>query len=431
MQKLRQRTENPGLGTKEDVSDFIWKLNIRIMTTVFSFVFVALLVGMTVTTISISCHILLRFFCWPKIKSSNTNHSKQSTLPLESPSFISKSASTTTTTVLPLPTLLQSNPSSSPSNSPTGQNSTINYDTRYMRSRSTSNNNISTSADKEEKQESLPYIKYSTILCVLLFTITLIFITIHHTSDLFINEDHHIGNDTFHQSFAWVIYLFWYSGRILLLSVFILRLYITFNDTVFAYSRKTFLCLVICTSFMPIFAIVSILIYAIIRKLFFIGIMAASLFMVTDISISCTLLYLFLHKLFQLMTGGETAQVFIKVMTKFTLLYVLSFVSSMMICMGFMMIPVSRKIFNMNTLYLLMAFDSWSNIICIWLKLPFNLFVYHKICQCCSDKCFALCYYLAKKSKYDENNLVLSVIESNSAKSRTGSKTSVVQISNV
>lgn len=374
------------------------------MATIISSVFY---VCMSVTAVAISCHVIYHFFCKTRVIIYFQKRKQSAPLPLESPSATSiKSTST----------------SASPNLSPLNSSPKYSLHDRrrpgFYRSRSMSADSINI----KEAPEPMSSIKYSTLICVLLFTVALIVTTLHGSSDMFIEfleaDETHNETNSFHKTETWLMYLFWYSGRIFLLCVFILRLYITFKNSIFEYSRKTFVLLVIGVSFMPIFALTSVLIFGVvgIPKLFFIGIMCASLFMFTDICISCTLLYLFIHTLLQLMTGGELGKLFIKVMSKFTLLYILSFVSSMMIFLGFLLIPVS-KIFSHNLLSFLIAFDSWSNIMCVWLKLPFTLNIYMKVCGCCNEKCFALCYYLAKK-RTDEQNMVVSVIESSSPKSK-------------
>ena len=118
----------------------------------------------------------------------------------------------------------------------------------------------------------------------------------------------------------------------------------------------------------------------------------ALLFVSSDIVFSCILLYLYLKKLSVLVQGGDNHQDthLIHLITRYTLLYTVCFISTIMVLVISMMLSLVIQMHPEEKNRFLMiwfSLDSFVNLLSLWLKMSFARNWYFKLCKFGHNKC--------------------------------------------
>eukprot|EP00485_Elphidium_margaritaceum_P007384 CAMPEP_0202687826 /NCGR_PEP_ID=MMETSP1385-20130828/3424_1 /ASSEMBLY_ACC=CAM_ASM_000861 /TAXON_ID=933848 /ORGANISM="Elphidium margaritaceum" /LENGTH=208 /DNA_ID=CAMNT_0049342675 /DNA_START=443 /DNA_END=1069 /DNA_ORIENTATION=+ len=129
------------------------------------------------------------------------------------------------------------------------------------------------------------------------------------------------------------------------------------------------------------------------------GIAVGTLFILIDIVLSITLLYLYLKKLHDLVVAQPNAKV-IEVMTRYTLLYTICFCSSLVVFVLLALAPVASPTINhrlsadfsyQSFAWMVVALDSLVNTLCLWLNFAFAKKWYVMLCKRCHIRCGRCC----------------------------------------
>ena len=117
-------------------------------------------------------------------------------------------------------------------------------------------------------------------------------------------------------------------------------------------------------------------------------------FVLTDIILSCVLLYLYLKKLSILIKGGNKHENkdtrLISLITRYTLLYFVCFASTFMVILISFILSFATSMDPVEELRFLMIFfsiDSCFNSFSLWLNMSFAQDWYFKLCRYGHDKC--------------------------------------------
>eukprot|EP01084_Bolivina_argentea_P103723 185758_1 len=206
------------------------------------------------------------------------------------------------------------------------------------------------------------------------------------------------------------IWSFYFIGRMVLSLIFIGRLILTFKDLPLAHSKFIVYVLKFLWILLPIFAILGMGVFYI-NAIF--GAIFGALFIFDDIILSIILLYLFLKKLFDLM-GANPDKRLVSLMTRYSLLYSLYFVSTVIV---FVLLTIAQSLVSIigteaqAYVWIFVAIDCLVNIVCVWLNLSFAERWYYKLCQYFHIKCELICSKCTKSST--DQNMVISDIQEN------------------
>eukprot|EP01084_Bolivina_argentea_P264668 448413_1 len=276
-------------------------------------------------------------------------------------------------------------------------------------SRSKSNSNSNHSSNSQNPSNQIHgFFKCTTITTCIFFGIVCVSVTIDRILLLIF-----LKRKT--SSIMFIIWPFYFIGHIILSLIFIARLYQTFKGSTFAYSKCTINILVFTWILMPFFSFLSIVI-SVIPQYDFIGYFCGTLVIVVDIILSFILWYLYLKKLFVLICGDDPF--FKSLMTKYTLLYTLCFLSTFT---SVTILSIQSVSFAMNSTLMTteqtllpVSIDSFVNILCLWLNLSFAEPWYHKLCKYLDNKCHLFCKRCTKKTVSNQQMIELEIKTSES-----------------
>eukprot|EP01084_Bolivina_argentea_P033236 61501_1 len=285
-------------------------------------------------------------------------------------------------------------------------------------------------SDSESLKELSSYFLHGTMIAVFLYYISLIILTTY-SFVLYIQHD------------LWFQYIFvgeiigifiYFGGRWSMLLLFVFRIDLSFRDSVLQYSKKVLFTLYIIVYFMPFLLIVMFIFVGIFPHASgAIAILTAFIWILLEFILSVTLIILFIYKLLVLFrtranhvlstviannlslsssehksnsmkrapttTKSETVIVSIetiKMMTKYTLLVVVSILSSsinMIIALW-----IDLALFY----YFFFAVDCVINALCLYLILnqPHPKHIYGFLCKYCNSFCEKCCIYCLSCSNH-------------------------------
>eukprot|EP01084_Bolivina_argentea_P260819 440584_1 len=175
-----------------------------------------------------------------------------------------------------------------------------------------------------------PFFRHTTLICVSFFCIVCFAVNIDRIMwAVYTNQQLAV--------FGYLIWTSYFLGRMLLSLIFVGRLYFTFQNTPFKYSKCKVNGLKFCWFGMPLCAVIALVCIPVAR---IVGIMFGALFILIDIVLSFILLYLYLKQLFVLVSYGRD-ETLIALMTRYALLYTISFISTFII---FILTSLSQSI---------------------------------------------------------------------------------------
>lgn len=271
-----------------------------------------------------------------------------------------------------------------------------------VNSLTSSSSNIHRNKSRDSKKPKIHgFFKYAALVGCILFCIVCISVNIDRILLIF--------DPNSQLSFlAYPIWIPYFLGRMLIVLIFLGRLFFTFRGSSLEYSKCTMNTLYFLWGLMPTFAITSTMIIGIDTELLMIGVIFGTLFILCDIVLSIILLFLYLKKLFDLTSVEHSNNdKLINLMTRYCILYCTCFITTFIVFMLLALSPLNPggSYRYQQFIWCIVSADSMFNVLCLWLNFAFAKKWYFKICGFCHNKCDLCC---TKNKNMDDNGKILN-----------------------
>eukprot|EP01084_Bolivina_argentea_P055077 100993_1 len=287
-------------------------------------------------------------------------------------------------------------------------------------STSNSNSNSTNKTNRNNKSNLSTFFSCATITTCILFCITCVSVNFDRIQLL--------SQDNQRKSWAigGIIWSGYFIGRLIISLIFIRRLCMTFQGSAFQFTQSVINTLN-CMWFSMILFTISAFALTSVRSLVIYGVIIGCLYVIIDVALSCTLLYLYSKKLFVLVSNKDTQ--LLALMTKYALLYTIYFISSFIVFLTLAISPMFLSAAFQAYLWIVVSLDSLINIICVWLKFAFAEKWYFKLCMYCNNK-YKLCCNNCTNNGTDEMMIHAEIQATTSASIRSTSPDSNDTITN-